>query len=604
MPMSIDERATVIAPVSEPIDQSPSSPRVSAVRRPIWFDVLVLLTLASLVFLMVEATETVVGPRRGKVVIDLSAWSLPRYVGWSLFRSFAAFGLSLIFTFVYGYIAAKFRRAERFMVPLLDILQSVPVLGFMPSLMLTLIAIFPLSNFGLELASILMIFTGQAWNMTFSFYHSLRTIPGELREVSRIYGFGWWRTFWRLELPYAMIPLVWNAKVSMAGGWFFLTVCEAFRLGDFDFRLPGIGSYMSQANAEGNTRAIVYGIVAMTLTIIFIDQLFWRPIIAWAQKFKVEETAGEEESSVVLDLLRESRLAETLKKMGQRASRLIGGGGERRGTNPTSAGRPKKVWLSERTRRILGWVAKVAGYAALAALAVYLVLTSLKVVKMVSSLSLSQWLTIGWNSVLTMLRIIATLVLSSLWAIPIGVIIGMKPRISRIFQPVIQVVASFPAPMIYPLVLSVLAWFGISLQYGSIFLLMLGAQWYILFNATAGTVSIPHELSEVASVYRFSRFRVWRTLYLPAIFPSLITGWIVAAGGAWNASIVAEHVEFKGQTLVASGLGSMITTATMHKHFEILAAGVLVMVVLVVTFNRLIWEPMFKLARERFSARK
>jgi ABC-type nitrate/sulfonate/bicarbonate transport system permease component len=350
MPMSIDERATVIAPVSEPIDQSPSSPRVSAVRRPIWFDVLVLLTLASLVFLMVEATETVVGPRRGKVVIDLSAWSLPRYVGWSLFRSFAAFGLSLIFTFVYGYIAAKFRRAERFMVPLLDILQSVPVLGFMPSLMLTLIAIFPLSNFGLELASILMIFTGQAWNMTFSFYHSLRTIPGELREVSRIYGFGWWRTFWRLELPYAMIPLVWNAKVSMAGGWFFLTVCEAFRLGDFDFRLPGIGSYMSQANAEGNTRAIVYGIVAMTLTIIFIDQLFWRPIIAWAQKFKVEETAGEEESSVVLDLLRESRLAETLKKMGQRASRLIGGGGERRGTNPTSAGRPKKVWLSERTR--------------------------------------------------------------------------------------------------------------------------------------------------------------------------------------------------------------------------------------------------------------
>ncbi|NLE29351.1 MAG: ABC transporter permease subunit [Phycisphaerae bacterium] len=589
----------------EPVSQSPSIPRVPAVRRPIWFDILVLLALASLVYLMVQATETVVGPRRGKVVIDLSAWALPKYVGWSLFRSFVAFALSVIFTLVYGYIAAKFRRAEKFMIPLLDILQSVPVLGFMPSLMLTLIAVFPLSNFGLELASIVMIFTGQVWNMTFSFYHSLRSIPNELREASRIYGFGWWRTLWRLEVPYAMIPLVWNAKVSMAGGWFFLTVCEAFRLGDFDFRLPGIGSYMSQANLEGNTRAIVYGIIAMTLTIVFIDQLFWRPIIAWAQKFKVEETAGAEEpSSIVLDLLRESRLVEFLGAVGQRLSKMVRVQVQNRVTHRPMAQTSRKVWMSEKTRARMTTFAKIVGYALLGVVVIYLLITGLKIVDMISNLTLAQWFTIAWSSGLTLLRIIATLVLASLWAIPIGVLVGMKPKISRILKPVIQVLASFPAPMIYPLVLSVLAWFGISLQFGSIFLLMLGAQWYILFNATAGAVSIPHELSEVASIYRFSRVRVWRTLYLPAIFPSLITGWIVAAGGAWNASIVAEHVEFKGQTLVASGLGSMITTATMEKHFEILAAGVLVMVVLVVLFNRLIWEPMYTLARERFSARK
>jgi NitT/TauT family transport system permease protein len=602
MPTSIDEREPVSIPVGEAISQGSVGPVLPGVRRPIWFDILVLLSLASLVYFMVQVTHTVAGPRREKFVIDLSAWALPKYLGWSLLRCFIAFGFSLTFTLVYGYIAAKSRQAERFMIPLLDILQSVPVLGFMPSLMLSLIAIFPHSNFGLELASIIMIFTGQVWNMTFSFYYSLRSIPNELREASRIYGFGWWRTFRKLELPFSIIPLVWNAKVSMAGGWFFLTVCEAFQMGDFDFRLPGIGSYMSQANAVGDTRAIVSGIIAMTLTIILIDQLIWRPIIAWAQKFKYEETAGAEEpTSLILDLVRQSRLADLIDRGWNGLLKIAQ---TRKPAPPREGLPPRKPIFSQETRRSMKIVFSISGYFLLILMLAGMVFGGIKMLHLVSKINFGQWLSIGWGAILTLLRIIATLILASLWAIPIGILVGMKPRLSRILQPVIQVFASFPAPMIYPLVLGLLHWCGISLQFGSVFLLMLGAQWYILFNATAGAVGIPNELSEAASIYHFSRRRLWSILYLPAVFPSLITGWIVAVGGAWNASIVAEYVHYKGETLAATGLGAMITLATENRQFDILAAGVLVMVVIVVTLNRLLWEPMFRLAREKYSLGK
>jgi NitT/TauT family transport system permease protein len=603
MPTSIDEREQITLPVREVLIQRSTNQDLPAVRRPIWFDVLVLLSLSAVVFFMVHVTQTVIGPRRTKFDIDLSAWALPRYLSWSLLRCFVAFGFSLIFTVVYGYIAAKYRTAERFMIPLLDILQSVPVLGFMPSLMLSLIALFPDSNFGLELASIIMIFTGQVWNMTFSFYHSLRTIPNELREASRIYRFNWWRTFWKLELPYSIIPLVWNAKVSMAGGWFFLTVCEAFQMGSFDFRLPGIGSYMSQANATGNTHAILWGILAMTLTIIIIDHILWRPVIAWAQRFKYEETAGAEEpSSLLLDLFRQSHLVDYLGKGWQGLQNI------KRLRQPTTEAHPiaklSKPIFSEKTLRILKWFALSVIYLFIAGLLAASVFGGIKILHLVANIRLDQWLSLGWDSILTLLRIIATLILASLWAIPVGILVGLKPKLSRFLQPVIQVAASFPAPMIYPLVLSALHWCGISLQVGSIFLLILGAQWYILFNATAGTVAIPHELAEATEIYRFSRGRVWKRLYLPAVFPSLITGWIVAAGGAWNASIVAEYVHYKGETLSATGLGAMITLATENRQFDLLAAGVMIMVVIVVALNRLCWEPLFSLARERYSMGK
>jgi NitT/TauT family transport system permease protein len=602
MPTSIDEREQITLPVREVLIQRSTNQNLPAIRRPIWFDILVLLSLATAVFFMIQVTHTVIGPRRTKFAIDLSARALPRYLGWSLLRCFVAFGFSILFTVVYGYIAAKSHKAERFMIPLLDILQSVPVLGFMPSLMLSLIALFPSSNFGLELASIIMIFTGQVWNMTFSFYHSLRTIPNELREASRIYHFGWWRTFWKLELPYSIIPLVWNAKVSMAGGWFFLTVCEAFQMGSFDFRLPGIGSYMSQANATGNMHAILWGISAMTLTIIIIDQILWRPVIAWAQKFKYEETAGAEEpSSLLLDLFRQSHFADYLEKGWRNLQNLRR---LQKTILPVPVAKIKKPFIHEKSRRIIRIAAICTGYLLLAGLLVVTIFGGIKVLHLVSKIRLDQWFTLGWDSILTLLRIIVTLILASLWAIPVGILVGMKPRLSRVLQPVIQVAASFPAPMIYPLVLSVLHWCGISLQIGSIFLLILGAQWYILFNATAGAVAIPNELAEAAGMYHFSRWRVWKRLYLPAVFPSLITGWIVAAGGAWNASIVAEYVHYKGEVLSATGLGAMITLATENRQFDLLAAGVMIMVIIVVALNRLCWEPLFNLARERYSMGK
>lgn len=550
-----------------------------------WIDVVLVISLGALVAGVVALASRWTAPLRPTVDIDLSLWSLPKYTLLSLSRGVAAYLLSLTFTLVYGSVAAHHRIAERVMIPVLDILQGIPVLGFLPGLVLGMVALFPHSNVGLELACVVMIFTGQVWNMTFSFYASLRAIPLELREVARVHRFGWWKRFSTLEVPAAMIGLVWNSMMSMAGGWFFLTVNEAFTLGNHDFRLPGIGSYMSVAIDRGDIRAMAAAAVAMIAMIVAVDQLVWRPALAWAQKFKLEESeASEATTSWVLTLLRRSQVIWWLE---DRIARLSMRFEHRRPVEHTDHS-------PTMPSRAIGPVVGV-GFAVLALWGAWHLVTLLV------ALTGHDWLRVARALGLTFLRTYAALAIGALWTLPVGIFIGLSPRRMRILQPIIQVAAAFPAPMIFPLVtLAVLA-AGVPFSWGCTALMLLGSQWYILFNVLAGAGAMPHDLREVAESYGLGRWARWRTLYLPAVFPYLVTGLVTAAGGAWNASIVAEYVRYRGETLIAPGLGSLITTATAAGNFPLLAAGVLTMSLAIVVLNRTIWRRVYRIADERFS---
>jgi NitT/TauT family transport system permease protein len=557
-----------------------------------WVDFIVFVSLAAIVAGVVALARRWSAPLRPTVEIDLSLWSLPKYTLLSLARGIAAYLLSLIFTLVYGSVAAHNRIAERVMIPVLDILQGIPVLGFLPGLVLGMVALFPSSNVGLELACVIMIFTGQVWNMTFSFYGSLRAIPAELREAARVYRFGWWKGFRTVEVPSAMIGLVWNSMMSMAGGWFFLTVNEAFTLGDHDFRLPGIGSYMSVAIDHGDGRAMAGAALAMIAMIVSVDQLVWRPALAWAQKFKVEETeASEGATSWALDLLRRSRVVPWLEVLSGRLFALF----ERRRAATAELSAPAGgTTTAPLAVRALGW-AVGTGFIVLA------VWGAIHLLGMLAALHRTDWLRLGGALGLTFLRTYAALAVGALWTVPVGIWIGLSPRRMRVLQPVIQVAAAFPAPMIFPLATLAILAAGVPFAWGCAALMLLGSQWYILFNVLAGAGAMPHDLREVAEVYGLSGWARWRTLYLPAVFPYLVTGLVTAAGGAWNASIVAEYVRYRGETLIAPGLGSLITTATAAGNFPLLAAGVMTMSLAIVTLNRTIWRRVYRLADERFS---
>jgi NitT/TauT family transport system permease protein len=557
-----------------------------------WVDVLVFVGLAALIAGVVALARRWTAPLRPTVDIDLSLWSLPKYTLLSLARGVAAYCLSLAFTLVYGTVAAHSRIAERVMIPVLDILQGIPVLGFLPGLVLGMVALFPHSNVGLELACVVMIFTGQVWNMTFSFYGSLRAIPVELREAARVYRFGWWKNFRTVEVPASMIGLVWNSMMSMAGGWFFLTVNEAFTLGDHDFRLPGIGSYMSVAIDHGDTRAMAGAAVAMITMIVSVDQLVWRPALAWAQKFKLEDTgATETATSWVLTLLRRSRVIPWLE---ERSGRLFASVERRRAAAAAAPAPSASHTALPMLRPLLGW-AIGAGFAALAAWG------AVHLVELVMTLHAADWLHLATALGLTFLRTYGALVIGVLWTLPAGIWIGLSPRRMRILQPIIQVAAAFPAPMIFPLVTLAILALGVPFSWGCVALMLLGSQWYILFNVLAGAGAMPNDLREVAEIYGLGRWVRWRTLYIPAVFPYLVTGLVTAAGGAWNASIVAEYVRYRGETLIAPGLGSLITTATAAGNFPLLAAGVMTMSSAIVLLNRTIWRRVYRLADERFS---
>jgi NitT/TauT family transport system permease protein len=557
-------------------------------RRTRRLDVGDLVLAAALGGLVYTASHLAIGatlPLRPAVEIDLSLGALPGYALLSLARGLAAFVISLGFTLAYGYWAARDRAAERVLVPLLDVLQSVPVLGFMPGLILALVALFPRSNVGLELSAILMIFTGQAWNMTFSFYRSVRSVPAVQLEVARQYRFGWWQRFKWVELPSSVIGLVWNSMMSMAGGWFFLMVCESFVLGKRDFRLPGLGSYMSVAVERGDGGAMVAASVTMATLIVALDQLLWRPAVVWSQKFRADEGPGEGEAprSWFLSLLRRSRLAR-MARMALRARRL--------GRAPAPPRAPRGVVAPAPSRLASG-----------AALLLLLALLGSGIVGLfhvVSPVSAHAWALALAAAGVTLLRVLCAVAIGTAWALPAGLAIGLSPRLSRALQPVVQVVASFPAPMLFPAVVALLAHLGVGLGAGSVVLMLLGTQWYILFNVVAGAAAIPADLREAASSYRITGWRRFRVLLLPSVLPYLITGWITAAGGAWNASIVSEYVAYRGQTLSTFGLGARIGAAAEAADLPVLAASVVVMAATVVLFNRLFWRPINDFADRRF----
>jgi len=561
-----------------------------------WVDLVIVIALAGLLYGVLQLGREWRGAARPAIAIDLSPWALPRYTLYSLSRGLLAYALSLSFTLLYGYWAAKDRVAERVLVPLLDILQSIPVLGFMPGLILALVALFPHSNTGLELAAVIMIFTGQAWNMTFSYYHSLRSVPVDMREVGSVYRFSWWQQLKWIELPYATIGLVWNSMLSMAGGWFFLMINEAFRLGDRDFRLPGIGSYMSVAVDEGRMDAMLWAIGAMTLMIVAVDQVLWRPVVVWAQKFRTEDGGQQERmTSWFLHWLRRSRLLLGLRLVWRRARTRWQ---RRRSPSPSPTARPTIE------RPPAGRPAAWLGVVLLTLLVAVLLFGAWKLTHILRRVPAGEWGTLTGAAGWTLGRVLLATALGTLWALPAGIAIGLSPRLSRILQPVVQIVASFPAPMLFPIVIAGLAAAGVSLGWGSIVLMLLGTQWYILFNVIAGAMAIPADLQEAARSYRLRGWRRFRALYLPGVFPYLVTGWVTAAGGAWNASIVAEFVTFKGRTLQAHGLGAQISAAAAAADFPKLAASILVMSAIVVVFNRTVWRRCYQFAERRFSLNK
>jgi NitT/TauT family transport system permease protein len=507
---------------------------------------------------------------------------------YSVLRITIAYGFSLVFTLIYGYVAAYNRKAERFMIPLLDTLQSIPVLSFLPGVMISMVTLFPTRQLGVELGAVLLIFTGQVWNMTFSFYSSLKNIPREMYEAAQVYQLSWWQRFRQLELPYAAIGLIWNSMMSVAGGWFFLMACEMFVLGNRDLRLPGLGSYLQTAANAGNTRAVVAGLAVMIGVIVLLDRVVWRPVIAWAEKFKFEQVeAAEAPRSRILDLLRRSRLLALAagKSVMPMREALDLHFARAHISAPTPAKRVASTW-----------VMRIIGVVALAGVAYGIV----RMLTLAASISWSDLHTIFLGAGATFLRVEFVLVLAALWTIPVGTVVGLHPRLSAIAQPIAQIAASVPATALFPIILLVLIRVGGGLGIGSIVLLLLGTQWYILFNVIAGATAIPTDLKEVCDVYHFKRAERWRRLFLPGIFPYLITGFVTASGGAWNASIVAEYFHFRGQTFSTVGLGAVISRATDSGNFRMLMAATLVMALIVVTINRMLWRRLYALAATRF----
>jgi NitT/TauT family transport system permease protein len=530
-----------------------------------------------------------IGPVNTQAEIQLYPGALPKYAFFSVTRIAIAYFLSLGFTLVYGYVAAYNPKAERIMVPLLDILQSIPVLSFLPPVMLAMIGLFPHSQLGAELGAIVLIMTGQVWNMTFSFYSSLKSIPREMREAAEIYRLSWWQRLWQMELPYAAIGLIWNSIMSVAGAWFFLMACEMFVLGNRDLRLPGLGSYLQTAANAGDTHSIIWGLGVMVAIIVLIDQLVWRPTIAWAEKFKFEQVeAAEPARSPILDLLRRSKMLSVAAQVTVRPAREM--------LNLYFARPGRNQSEHARKDRLTPWAWRVLILVGLAAIG-YAVFGMGQMLVALSSAEIREILR---GAGATFLRVEATLVLAGLWTIPVGVYVGMRPKLSALVQPLAQIAASVPATALFPVVLLMLVRIGGGMGIGSMVLLLLGTQWYILFNVIAGSSAIPTDLKEVCGVFRLGSVERWKKLILPGIFPYLITGFITASGGAWNASIVAEYFHFQGETMSTVGLGAVISHATDTGNFRVLLAATICMAAMVVTLNRLIWRRLYGLASTKF----
>ena len=560
---------------------------------PIFIDLSVIAAALAGFYALVKIASYWMGKPVPAVEISQTVSALPLYAFYSVVRIGAAYLLSLVFAVGYGYVAAYNPRAEALMIAVLDILQSIPVLSFLPGVMLAMVALIPTRQLGIEMGAILLIFTGQVWNMAFSFYSSLKSIPRELREASNIYRFSAWQRFWQLELPFSAIGLVWNSMVSVAGGWFFLIACEMFVLGDRDFRLPGLGSFLQTAAGTGNSHAVMWGLVTMVLIIVATDQLIWRPVIAWSDRFKFEMSESKERvSSPILHMLQRSSFLALLKEktFGPWGERIYYGLAHRRMERIIQP-------LDEPEKRKVPPLAIGLGLVA-ASVVLYATVQALAMLRHIQ-LSEVKLLLLGAGA--TFLRVNASLLIASLWTIPVGVMIGFNPKLARITQPITQIAASFPAPFLFPIIILGLQHLRLGLGVGSIVLMLLGTQWYILFNVIAGAMAIPSDLREVANLFHFKNLQRWTTVILPGIFPYLLTGLVTASGGAWNASIIAEYYNLRGHTLQTIGLGAQISAASDKGQFHILLLATMIMAMMVVTINRLVWRRLYRLAETRYS---
>jgi NitT/TauT family transport system permease protein len=556
-------------------------------RRSTVADFAVLLAIVVGIFSLIEMGRQWHQPFQSKVAINLSPWYLPFYTMLSFMRGAVAYVLSFLFTLFYARWAAYDRHAERFLIPLLDILQSMPLAAFLAPIEIALVGLFPHSNLGLELTCIIVIFTGQVWNMTFSFYYSLKALPDDFRFVGELARFTPWQRFTQIEIPYAMKGLVYNSMVSMAGGWFFLSIIEAFTLGDQDYRVAGLGSYMSVAQGKNDGWAQTYDVIAMILMIVALDQLVWRPLIVWSNKFKIEDTESEfHDHSMVLRYLARSRVANWL---GDRFSRWLRSPARLRPVATKKPSRTRSVFASIPWRKIF-----------LVAAMLVIALGAYNVVKLLWEVKLVQWGVIVYCLEMTLFRVLGAIVLSTLIAVPIGVWIGSNPRLAQYLMPLTQIAASFPSPLVFPNIVMLIYLLHGNLEWGAVVLMMLGTIWYILFNVISGASAIPQDLRACAQLTHLKGWQVWRTLWFPGIFPALTTGWITAAGGAWNASIVSEYVQYQGKTNTAVGLGALIDYATAQGDYALLAASVLAMALFVVFFNRVVWKRLSALAQDRF----
>jgi len=550
-------------------------------------DALVLLGMAVVLYgalrLALGAPAEIQGPQ-----ISLSPAALPRYTLFSLSRMAAAYVLSLVFSLAYGYAAAHNKSAEKILLPVLDVLQSVPILSFLPVVLLSLVAVLP-EAWAVELASVVLILTSQAWNLTFSVYQSLTTIPRELQEASAVFRLGRWLRFRRLELPFATIGLIWNSMMSWAGGWFFLMAAESFAVGRRNFRLPGLGSYLYEAANRGDMRAVLWGLGVLVLTIILLDQLVWRPILVWGDRFKLETVKGEGAGdSWFYDLLERSTLVGGLKErvLGPLSETLDQPFGLRVALAPSRG---------QTDRRLLAAVRSVV----LAAVGAGVLYGGVRAAHLLAALSLADWAQIGLGLACTALRVAVALMIAVAWTLPVGVAIGTNRHMATVLQPIVQLVAAIPATALFPVILLFFVGLPGGLNMAAVLLMLMGTQWYALFNIIAGAAAIPEDLRYTTSILRLDWLDRWRTLILPAIAPYLITGMITASGGAWNASIVAEYVTFGGQKYQTLGVGALIAEATNTGNYALLLGATLALMVTVVLINRFFWRRLYNWAAER-----
>jgi len=566
------------------------SPRLGQALRPnIWDIVALVLVVGAMVLIVYGGEETTLPLSALDVTpVSLDPSNLPHYALRTTMRMLLAIVCSIIFTFVYAALAAKSRRAELVLIPLLDILQSVPILGFLTFTVVFFLNLFPGNVFGAELACVFAIFTSQAWNMTFSMYQSIRNVPKDLEETSQSFHLSGWQRFWRLDVPFAMPGLIWNTMMSMSGGWFFVVASEAITVGNTTVTLPGIGSYVALGIQKQNLPAIGYAILTMLLVIIAYDQLLFRPVVAWADKFRFEQTAsGNAPTSWMLDLFRRTRALRALTypfaAMNKAfANFRIALPGSLR--MPAGNGPPSRIVDAV-------WIALIALSTGYAAWRAYKYLSA--------SLGPSDIASAAGYGLITLLRVIVLIALATLIWVPVGVWIGLRPKLAERIQPLAQFLAAFPANLAFPVFVVIIVRYGLNANVWLSPLMILGTQWYILFNVIAGASAFPTDLREAAGSFHLGGWRWWTKVILPGIFPYYVTGAITASGGSWNASIVAEVASWGDTHLTAAGLGAYIATATEAGDFPRVVLGIAVMCGLVTLFNRLLWRPLYAFGERR-----